>query len=291
LLTGANGQVGCELRRALADLGEVVAVDRVALDLSQPDSIRSTFRDIAPNIIVNAAAYTNVDKAETESELAMKINGVAPGIFAEEAKRLGSVLVHYSTDYIYDGNHISPYVEEDHPNPINVYGQTKLIGEKAVQASDCDYLIFRTSWIYGLRGKNFLNTVLRSVKDQRKMVVVCDRIGTPTWSRFVAQATALAITSSITYRDRFKGIYHLAPMGATSWFGFAELILSHVGFVPHALSPTPIGSSAYPQAAKRPTHSVLCSEKFARNFKMEIPHWERSLEQCLRELSEEIDGP
>jgi dTDP-4-dehydrorhamnose reductase len=187
LLTGKNGQVGWELQRTLATLGEVVTLDRQDLDLADPDSIRRVVREHKPNLIVNAAAYTAVDKAEEESDLAMVINGTAPGILAEEAKRLSAAIIHYSTDYVFDGSKNTPYTEEDAPNPLNVYGRTKLAGERAIQAVGAPYLILRTSWVYGMRGKNFLLTILRLARERNEIKVVNDQIGAPTWSRIIAQ--------------------------------------------------------------------------------------------------------
>ena len=197
LLTGKNGQVGWELQRTLTTLGDVVAIDRKGMDLANPDSIRNTIRAVRPDLIVNAAAYTAVDKAESEPELAMAINGIAPGIMAEEAGRLGAAMVHYSTDYVFDGTKTTPYTEGDILNPINVYGKTKLAGEQAVQAAGIPHLIFRTSWVYGLRGRNFLLTILRLAKEWDELKIVDDQIGAPTWSRMVAEATATILAQCL----------------------------------------------------------------------------------------------
>jgi dTDP-4-dehydrorhamnose reductase len=190
LITGKNGQVGWELQRVLAPLGEVIAIDRKEMDLANPDAIRARIREIKPDIIVNAAAYTAVDKAESEPDLALAVNGIAPGILAEEAKRLGALLVHYSTDYVFDGTKSSPYAEEDSPNPLNVYGKTKLAGERAIAASGADYLILRTSWVYSARGKNFMLTILRLARERDELRIVDDQVGAPTSSIAIAQATA-----------------------------------------------------------------------------------------------------
>ena len=190
LLTGKNGQVGWELERSLQPLGQVIAFDRSGLDLASPDSIRAVIREVKPELIVNPAAYTAVDKAESEPDLAMAVNGVAPGIIAEEAKRLGAALIHYSTDYVFDGTKAEPYTEDDVPKPINVYGKTKLAGEQAVQAIGVPHLIFRTSWVYGMRGKNFLLTILRMAKEKDELRIVDDQFGAPTWSRMIAETTA-----------------------------------------------------------------------------------------------------
>nr|WP_255210519.1 dTDP-4-dehydrorhamnose reductase [Methylogaea oryzae] len=219
LLTGKDGQVGWELQRALAPLGKVVAVGRDALDLADADGIRRVVRDVAPRLIVNAAAYTAVDKAESEPELAMAINGIAPGILAEEARRLGAGLIHYSTDYVFDGAKQGEYAEDDTPNPVSVYGQTKLAGERAVSSSGAEHLIFRTSWVYGLRGRNFLLTMLRLARERAELRVVADQVGAPTWSRMIAEATAIVVArwyehsaGDATPRPKsgLSGIYHLA---------------------------------------------------------------------------------
>lgn len=211
LLTGSNGQVGWELQRTLATLGEVIALDRHGMDLVSPDSIRRTIREIKPSLIVNAAAYTAVDKAEFEPELAMAINGIVPGILAEEAKRLGDAVIHYSTDYVFDGSKNTPYTEEGAPNPLNVYGKTKLAGEQAIQAVGTPHLIFRTSWVYGARGKNFLLTILRLVRERDEIKVVNDQIGVPTWSRVIAQSTAHILTHVSCHEkvlQDYSCIYH-----------------------------------------------------------------------------------
>ena len=276
LLTGKNGQVGWELQRTLAPLGEVVAVDRRGMDLANHDSIRSAIRAVRPDLIVNAAAYTAVDKAESEPDLAMATNGIAPGIMAEEAKRLGAAMVHYSTDYVFVGTKTSPYTEDDIPNPICVYGKTKLAGEQAVQAAGIPHLIFRTSWVYGLRGRNFLLTILRLAKERDELKIVDDQIGAPTWSRMIAEATAIILAqclpSPLEIQDRGRpdqrpllepddrpvpfppfgkggqggfapalsdrgGLYHLTAAGLTSWHGFAKAILESVSTKGNTPSP------------------------------------------------------
>ena len=221
LLTGKNGQVGWELQRTLAPLGEVVVLDRRQLDLSDPDQIRERVREISPDLIVNAAAYTAVDRAEAEPEPAMAVNGTAPGLLAEEAKRIGAAIIHYSTDYVFDGAKTTPYTEEDAPNPLNVYGRTKLAGEQAVQAAGVPHLILRTSWVYGMRGKNFLLTILRLAREREELKIVDDQIGAPTWSRTIAEATAQILTSGAWPVSGASGIYHLTASGSTSWYGFA----------------------------------------------------------------------
>jgi len=288
LLTGMNGQVGWELQRTLPTLGEVIALDRRGLDLADPDSIRRIVRDHKPNLIVNAAAYTAVDKAEEESDLAMAINGRAPGILAEEAKRLGAALVHYSTDYIFDGNKTTPYTEDDTPKPLNVYGKTKLAGEQAIHAVGAPYLIFRTSWVYGARGKNFLLTILRLARERDELKIVDDQIGSPTWCRLIAQMTAHVLTHvcchGMALRD-FSGIYHFTATGKTSWFEFASLILEWAKMKPDykIKSLRRITTGEYPTAAARPLYSAMSNNKIAEKFSLNIPTWQHMLGLCMAE--------
>src|SRR5271157_1102317 len=222
LLIGKNGQVGWELRRALAPLGRVLGIDFPEIELGEAGSVRRWVRETRPQLVVNAAAYTAVDRAETEPDKAMRINGLAPGILAEEAKRLGALLVHYSTDYVFDGAANTPYVETDSANPLNVYGRTKLAGDQAVQAAGEAWLIFRLCWVYGARGRNFLLTILRLAREREQLRVVSDQLGAPTWSRMIAQTTALALKQALVAPDpaALAGIYHLAAAGLTSWHGF-----------------------------------------------------------------------
>jgi dTDP-4-dehydrorhamnose reductase len=285
LLTGVNGQVGWELRRALAPLGDVVGLDSRALDLTDPGAIRARVREVTPRIIVNPAAYTAVDRAESEPERARAVNAVAPGILAEEAKRAGAILVHYSTDYVFDGTRDVPYREDDAPNPQNVYGATKLAGEQAIRATGATHLIFRTSWVYGLRGGNFLLTMRRLMRERPELKIVADQIGAPTWSRLIAEATALAlaqILSPARGADRPEpwGTYHLSNAGETSWHGFAAAIaeLSDLETRPML---TPIPSSEYPTPARRPANSRLDNGKLARVFGLRLPDWRQALKLCL----------
>ena len=284
LITGANGQVGWELQRALAPLGEVVALGHAQLDLANADAIRQVLRHAAPDLIVNAAAYTAVDRAEQEQDLAQAINGIAPGILAEEAQRLNAALVHYSTDYVFDGSKGAPYEEIDATNPQSVYGASKLAGEKAIAAVNCAHLILRTSWVYGARGKNFLLTMQRLAGERDELRVVDDQIGAPTWSRMLAEATALMLgqclhKDSVTDRLRDKGgLFHLSAGGQTSWFGFAGAIVQTLEAPPCM---TPIATSEYPLPAARPAYSVLANDKVARHFGVVLPDWRQSLSLCL----------
>ncbi len=277
LLVGRNGQVGHELQRTLAPLGEIIAVDRQALDLDRADDIRSQLRTLRPEIIVNAAAYTAVDQAEAEPERAMAINAVAPGVMAEEAKQLGALLVHYSTDYVFDGAKSGPYTEDDRPNPQNAYGRSKLAGEQAIQATGCRHLIFRTSWVYGRHGKNFLRTIQRLAALKAELTVVDDQIGAPTWSRMIAEATALAVRGD-PRNDQHSGLYHLSSAGQTSWHGFAGAILAAQGWSGKL---QPIPTKDYPLPAPRPANSVLNNHKLAAELGLALPDWREALALCL----------
>lgn len=297
LVTGRNGQVGFELQRNLAGRGQVIAVGRDQMDLADPDAIRRALREAKPDLIVNAAAYTAVDQAESEPELALAINGVAPGILAEEAQRLGAVLIHYSTDYVFDGSKAAPYTEDDEPQPINVYGRTKLAGERAIQAMDVPHLILRTSWVYGARGKNFLLTILRLAQEREELSIVNDQIGAPTWSRAIAAATG-GILAHLGYghpafRDACaanRGIYNLTAAGQTSWHGFAAAILANAASARPGESTfaiervpvlKPITTEQYPLPAPRPRNSVLSHAKLQRAFGVVMPDWKSSLADCM----------
>jgi dTDP-4-dehydrorhamnose reductase len=284
LLTGATGQVGWYLAQFLAPLMEVVAPTRARLDLSDGERIRNVVRDIRPQLIVNAAAYTAVDRAETESALAYKINAEAPGILAEEAARLGAVLVHYSTDYVFDGKKSSPYTEEDMPHPLNVYGETKLAGEHAISVAGVQYLIFRTSWVYGPRGHNFLRTILRLAREREELHIVADQFGAPTSSRMVAEASAhvigrLAARGQWSIPDAWVGLYHLTAAGQTSWFEFAKTILELDPNSKEQICRSVIGipSEEYSTLAKRPRYSVLDNARVAERFHIHSPHWRDEL--------------
>ena len=268
LLTGRDGQVGRELEGALPPLGEVIATDRATLDLAEADALRRSVRDAKPGLIVNAAAYTAVDKAESEAELAMRVNAVAPGVLAEEARRADALLVHYSTDYVFDGAKSTPYVEDDLPNPLGAYGASKLAGERAVQESGCRHLILRTSWVYGPRGKNFYLTIARKAAAGEALRVVDDQRGVPTTSRFLAEKTVALIGRQAS------GLLHLVPAGETTWFGFAREIVRLTG---SSSEVTPIKTGEFPAAARRPANSVLDNRKAAAILGERLPHWQALL--------------
>ena len=280
LLTGGNGQVGWELRRCLPSIGEVAAFDHASLDLADPDQIIARVREVKPGLIVNAAAYTDVDRAESEPDLAMEINGNAPGILAEEARRLGALLIHYSTDYVFDGTKLAPYLETDPPNPISAYGKSKLAGERAIQAGDCRHLILRTSWVYGMRGKNFLLTLLRLARGRPEVRVVDDQIGAPTWCRDVAVATARLARDATA--QEISSLFHLTALGSTSWCGFAEEIIRLNGI---DASVKPIRTTEYPTPAKRPANSLLSGAAISARWNLTLQQWQTSLATCLREAN------
>lgn len=286
LVTGVNGQVGFELARTLQGLGNVVAVDRATLDLSNLDQVRAVVRDVRPALIVNPAAYTAVDKAEEEFDLAMRINGEAPGVLAEEAKKLGAALIHYSTDYVFNGEKDGAYVEDDPTDPQNAYGRTKLAGEQAIAATGVNHLVLRTSWVYGTRGKNFLLTMLRLGADRPELRVVADQFGAPTWSNTIATLTAhlsaqaFAAEDSPAWWSERSGVYHLCAGDATSWHGFASAIFE-LADLPNQPKALPIPASDYPTPAKRPSNSRMSNEKLAQVFGLAAPHWRDALKLCL----------
>ncbi len=288
LLIGKNGQVGGELSTLLRPLGELILCGEDDLDLTQEGRIREKLRDVQPHVIVNAAAYTAVDKAEEEPDLALAVNGTAPAILAEEATKLGAALIHYSTDYVFDGKKQEPYTEEDPPNPQSVYGRTKLAGDEAIQSTGLPHFIFRTSWVYGLKGKNFLLTMQRLAKERDELKIVDDQIGSPTWSRTIAQTTANVLTQVLTQSSpgdlsRFEqasGLYNLVCGGQTSRFGFAQAIL-RASSSSQTTKLTPIPTSEYPTPAKRPLYSVLSTEKLRSSFGITPPTWDVTLKYCL----------
>ncbi|MGD0025509.1 MAG: dTDP-4-dehydrorhamnose reductase [Xanthobacteraceae bacterium] len=292
LVTGANGQVGWELNRRLISLGEVIALGRAQCDLAQPERLPDIVRSIKPDVIVNAAAYTAVDKAEQEEELAFTVNGKSVGALAEEARRAGALLIHYSTDYVFDGNKSAPYSEEDTPCPINAYGRSKLAGERAVPHAADGYIILRTSWIYAARGRNFLQTVLRLAREREELQIVCDQVGAPTWARDIAEATALVVQTAIRERreGRFaSGLFHMTASGAASWYDFAAAILEHgnaYGLLSAARRPRlyAITSEQYRLPAARPKNSRLAGDRLRERFGIVLPDWREALPLCLKEI-------
>ena len=279
LLLGNTGQVGWELNRTLLSLGELTALDYPQIDMADPDGIRLVVKDAQPDIIVNATAYTNVDKAESEPDLAMAINGIGPGILAEEAKRLGAALVHYSTDYVFDGTKGEPYTEEDSPNPINVYGRTKLAGEEAIQAVGDNYLIFRTSWVYSLRKPCFVTKVLQWARENETLRIVDDQISSPTWARTLAEATAQVIAQGrgepVEYIRDKKGLYHLAGGGSCSRYEWAKVILELDPYNEEQIVKQllPAKSGDFPTPARRPQLSIVFCLKFSNMFALVNPDW------------------
>lgn len=291
LLLGKNGQVGWELQRSLAPLGELVALDRHVVDglsgdLSNLESLRATIRQIKPDVIVNAAAYTAVDKAESETELADRVNGLASGVMAEESASLGAWLVHYSTDYVFSGQGVTPWQETDPVAPVNHYGASKLAGEQAITLSGCNHLIFRTSWVYGARGNNFAKTMLRLAKDRETLSVIADQIGAPTGADLIADVTALAI-QQVTKRPELAGLYHLAAAGEVSWHGYASHVIDFAKAQGEELAVTtvnPIETTAYPTPARRPLNSRLNTQKLRNNFSLHLPDWQSGVTRMLREV-------
>lgn len=285
LLTGCRGQVGWELARSLLTLGDVVALDSSQLDLTDVAAIRSKVAEIRPRIIVNPAAHTAVDKAESESERAYALNATAPSVLAEEAEKLGALLVHYSTDYVFDGSGEQARVETDATGPLNVYGASKLAGEQAIQAACRRHLIFRTSWVYGARGANFLLTMRRLMRERPELKIVADQIGAPTWCRNIADATAqilaqVAAPNIGADKPLPWGLYHLTNAGETSWHGFAQAILE-LDASDSATRLLPIPSSDYPTPAKRPLNSRLNNDKLERVFGVRLPDWKQALRLCM----------
>ncbi|WP_346400175.1 dTDP-4-dehydrorhamnose reductase [Pseudomonas syringae] len=296
LLLGKNGQVGWELQRALAPLGEVIALDRQGADglcgdLADLERLAATVRALAPDVIVNAAAYTAVDKAESEPDLAMLINGEAPGVLAREATALGAWLIHYSTDYVFDGSGEQQWREDAATGPLSVYGRSKLMGEQAIQASGAKALILRTSWVYAARGHNFAKTMLRLATERDSLNVVADQYGAPTGAELIADVTA-----QILYRVRadqnpaaLAGIYHLAAAGETSWHGFAQFVLEHAARNGVALKVAPdqigaIPTEAYPVPAPRPRNSRLALIKLETAFQLKMPSWQQGAQRMLDEI-------
>jgi dTDP-4-dehydrorhamnose reductase len=282
LLTGVNGQIGFELARSLQGLGRLVAFDRSGLDLGDLVRLRNVVREVKPTLIVNPAAYTAVDKAESEVDAAMRLNAEAPGVLAQEAKRLGAALVHYSTDYVFDGAKDGAYVEDDMVNPLNVYGKSKLAGEQAIAASGCAHLIFRTSWVYGARGKNFLLTMLRLGAERDELSVIADQIGAPTCSNTIAALTANVLSqgAGCDWWAEKSGVYHLTASGSTSWHGFATAIFDHSVLEKKPMVKA-ISAASYPMSAVRPSNSRMSNDKLANTFGVRAPDWRDALRLCM----------
>jgi dTDP-4-dehydrorhamnose reductase len=283
LLFGKNGQLGWELHRSLLPLGEIVAIDQEHINLVDTERLPDFIREINPQVIINPAAYTQVDKAESEPELARAVNAIAPGVMAEEAKRLGALFIHYSTDYVFDGKKGEPYTEEDPPYPINVYGETKLEGERAVGTVGGNYLILRTSWVYSMRCHSFPNKVLHWARDQKELRIVDDQIGSPTWARMLAQVTAILLAQGredpLGWLSERSGLFHLAGLGQVSRFEWARAILE---MDPNRNEQSykeliPLRSEEFHSPAKRPLYSALDIEKFGRIFGVKVQGWKKSL--------------
>jgi dTDP-4-dehydrorhamnose reductase len=294
LLFGKNGQVGWELQRSLAPLGKLVALGTDSQDLcgdfTNLEGIAQTVRVVSPDIIVNAAAHTAVDKAESEPELARTINALAPGVLAKEAKRSGAWLIHYSTDYVFDGSGDTPWLETDPTGPLSVYGNTKLEGEEAIRAAGCQHLIFRTSWVYAARGGNFAKTMLRLAQEQDSLSVINDQTGAPTGADLLADVTAHAIRAALQRPD-VSGLYHLVARGETTWHGYASFIIDfarqfgiEIKVVPEAIQPVP--TSAFPTAARRPLNSRMNARKLQNTFGLDLPHWQTGVARMLTEFLE-----
>lgn len=285
LITGSRGQIGWELARCLAPLGEVVAIDHATLDFADPAAVRRMVRRVRPAVVVNGAAYTAVDRAETEEAEATRINGEAPGVLAEESVRCGAALIHYSTDYVFDGSQPRPYREGDWTAPINAYGRSKLVGERAVAAVGGSYLILRTSWVYAARGSNFPRTILRLAAERDRLTVVDDQIGAPTWARWIAEATGAIVAAGrgdvAGYLKERAGCYHLACAGATSWYGFARALLAVAAREGRVAELVPIASRDYPTPAPRPASSRLDCTRLAETFGICLPAWEEGVRLCF----------
>ena len=292
LLLGANGQVGWELRRSLAPLGEIRAYDRHTGNLQKLDDLSRLIRDFSPEAIVNAAAYTSVDKAESELDEAILINSKAVEFLAKEAKLLNAWFIHYSTDYVFDGLKSGAYIETDTPNPQSVYGQTKYDGEESIKESKVKHLIFRTAWVYSKRGANFIKTMIQLAKKQDELKVVNDQIGAPTGAELIADVTALCLYQIAQYKNsahNLSGTYHLTPTGETSWHGFAQFIIAEalglgVKFRASFENVQAISTSEYPLPAKRPSNSLLDTKKICNTFNVYMPPWQTHVERLFKEL-------
>lgn len=293
LLLGKNGQVGWELQRALQPLGELIALDRTGRDglsgdLSRPESLRATVRALRPDCVINAAAYNAVDQAESDVALATRVNGEAPGVLAEEVARLGGWLVHYSTDYVFDGSGNSPWAETDAPRPLSRYGESKRAGELAIADSGCRHLIFRTSWVYGARGNNFAKTMVRLGRERESLNVIDDQVGTPTGAELLADVTAHALRQVLNQSDG-SGLYHLAAAGETSWYGYACFVFEQVRRLGQPLKVErvePIPTEAYPLPAPRPRNSRLATDKLQARFGLRLPPWQAGVARMIEEWME-----
>ena len=282
LVLGRNGQVGTALTQSLQGLGELITLDRAQLDLANQDAIRTALRELQPQMIINAAAYTAVDAAESDEATAFQINAEAPRVIAEESERLGATLIHYSTDYVFDGGKQGAWLEDDATAPLSVYGRSKLAGEQAISDVGGTHLILRTSWVYGLHGKNFLLTMLKLAETRDELAIVDDQIGAPTWAVTIADATAAIIRDSgePAQLAALSGVYHLCAGGHTSWFGFAEAIFAHAS-VQRKPKLRPITTAEYPTPAKRPANSMLNTDKFRHTFG-DLPAWDDALQNCMQ---------
>ncbi len=291
LLTGANGQVGWELQRTLPALGRVVALTRSQLDLSDHATIRAAIRQHQPDIIINPAAYTAVDKAESEAAQAQAVNGTAPGILAEEAAQAGALLIHFSTDYVFNGRKAGAYQESDATDPQSIYGKTKLAGEEAIRATNCKHFILRTSWVYGIHGGNFIKTILRLAKERDTLRIVADQFGAPTWARMLSNSTAQIVQRYIEpdFDPNLLGLYHLSAGGRTNWHHYAEEIVRlarqyDVSLANKVLTIAGIPTSEYPLPAARPANSELSTDKIRNAFGLSLPQWQDDLAECIRLL-------
>jgi len=300
LITGANGQVGWHLQRSLGTMGEILAIDIEQVDLTDLDAVSRTVREFAPHVVANAAAYTNVDKAESEPELARAINVGAPGRIAEECARSGALLIHYSTDYVYNGSKPTPWEETDATGPVNVYGETKLAGDQAIIASGCAHIILRTTWVYDIRGKNFLRTVLRLAREKDELRIVGDQYGAPTWARALAEATTIILARCLEHNSETgtwpTGLFHLSAAGRTSWAEFAEAIMSEyddccswpadTGEFSAPLKAKRVvhlTSEQYQTPARRPRNSVLSNAKVLQTFGIQMPDWREQLRLAMQD--------
>ena len=296
LLLGKNGQVGWELQRSLAPLGDLVAPGRddadLCGDLSNLDGLARTVQTVRPDVIVNAAAHTAVDRAESEPELAHTLNALAPGVLAREAAKIGAWLVHYSTDYVFDGSGSRPWTETDAPAPLSVYGRSKLEGERLIQAACAQHLIFRTSWVYAARGGNFAKTMLRLAQERERLTVINDQFGAPTGAELIADVTAHALRQCLR-QPADAGLYHLAASGETSWHGYANQVLALAKLIDSAIKikateVAPVPSSAFATAARRPLNSRLDCQKLPANFGLRLPNWACGVERMMREVCEAL---